>query len=96
MYQGQEHGMLIVWVLSTLVHKARAISDQEGLRGELKFLHSTFKHDGYSNRQVHNALYPPCREDTSREKPTLVARILAMKTRCMECIIREAVEIETI
>jgi len=60
-------------VLSTLVHWGRAICNQESLSGELEFLHSVFKQHGYSDRQIHCSLNPPCREDTPKEEPTLVA-----------------------
>ncbi|KDR19144.1 uncharacterized protein LOC110830199 [Zootermopsis nevadensis] len=39
-------------LLSTLVHRARALCDQEGLLGELEILRTTFKQNSYNNRQV--------------------------------------------
>jgi hypothetical protein len=59
-------------VLLSLLHRARVICHQESLPGELDFLCIMFKQNGYSDGQIHCALYPPCREDTPREL-TLVA-----------------------
>jgi hypothetical protein len=36
-------------VLSTLVHMARSLCDQESLHGELEFLRTTFRQNGYSD-----------------------------------------------
>jgi hypothetical protein len=60
------------FVLSTLVHRARAICNQECVPGELKFLHSMFKQNGYSDKQIHSAFNPLCRENALREDLTLV------------------------
>jgi hypothetical protein len=32
-----------------------------------------FKQNGYIDKQLHCAVHPPCREDTPREEPMLVA-----------------------
>ncbi|PNF40915.1 hypothetical protein B7P43_G14990 [Cryptotermes secundus] len=42
--------------LSTLVHRARALCDQESLRAELEFLKDIFRRNGYNDRQIHRAL----------------------------------------
>ncbi|PNF41399.1 hypothetical protein B7P43_G14428 [Cryptotermes secundus] len=42
--------------LSTLVHRARALCDQESLRAELEFLKNIFKRNGYNDRQIQRAL----------------------------------------
>ncbi|XP_033607053.1 uncharacterized protein LOC117282253 [Cryptotermes secundus] len=42
--------------LSTLVHRARALCDQDSLRGELEFLKDIFRRNGYNDRQIHRAL----------------------------------------
>jgi hypothetical protein len=60
-------------VLSTLVHRARALYDHESLHDELEFLRDTFKRNGYGERQIGRALDPPKRAVTTPEKPTSVA-----------------------
>jgi hypothetical protein len=60
-------------MLSTLVLKARAVCDQESHPEELEFICSMFKQNGYSDGQIHHALYPPCRENTPREEPISMA-----------------------
>jgi hypothetical protein len=39
-------------VLSTLVHRARALCYQESLRAELEFLQDVFRQNGYNDRQI--------------------------------------------
>jgi hypothetical protein len=39
-------------VVSTLMHRARSLSDQESLHSELQFLRTTFRQNGYSDRQI--------------------------------------------
>jgi hypothetical protein len=60
-------------VLSTLVHRARAVCDHESLHDELEFLKDTFKRNGYGNWQIRWALDPPKSVTTTPEKPTSVA-----------------------
>jgi hypothetical protein len=60
-------------VLSTLVHRARALYDHESLHDELEFLKDTFKRNSYGYRQIRRALDPPKRVTTTPEKPTLIA-----------------------
>jgi hypothetical protein len=43
-------------VLSTLVHRARALCDQESLHAELVFLKDVFRQNGYNDRQIHRVL----------------------------------------
>jgi hypothetical protein len=43
-------------VLSPLVHRARALSDEDSLQAELVFLKNVFKQNGYNDRQIHRAL----------------------------------------
>jgi hypothetical protein len=43
-------------VLSTLIHRARALCDEDGLQAELVFLKDVFKENGYNDRQIHRAL----------------------------------------
>jgi hypothetical protein len=42
-------------VLSTLVHRARALCDEDGLQVKLVFLRDS-SNNGYNNRQTHRAL----------------------------------------
>jgi hypothetical protein len=43
-------------VLSTLIHRARALCDEDSLQAELVFLRNIFKRNGYKDRQIHRAL----------------------------------------
>jgi hypothetical protein len=43
-------------VLSTLLHRARALCNEDSLQAELVFLKDVFKQNGYSDRQFHRAL----------------------------------------
>jgi hypothetical protein len=60
-------------VLSTLVHRARALCDQKSLHGELVFLGDIFRQNGYTERQIRTALNPSPRVDQSDEKSDSVA-----------------------
>jgi len=60
-------------VPATLAHQVRTICNQKSFPGELEFLHSMSKQNGYSDRQIHCALNPPHWEDTAIEDLTLVA-----------------------
>jgi hypothetical protein len=42
--------------LSTLIHRARALCDEDSLQAELLFLKDVFKENGYNDRQIHRAL----------------------------------------
>jgi hypothetical protein len=43
-------------VLSALIHRARALCDEDSLQAELVFLREVFKQNGYNDRQIHRAL----------------------------------------
>jgi hypothetical protein len=43
-------------VSSTLVHRARALCDEDTLQAELVFLKDVFKENGYNDRQIRRAL----------------------------------------
>jgi hypothetical protein len=60
-------------VLSTVVHRARALCDKESLHEELEFLKSTFRENGYSLKQIQHALNPVVRTPKLNNKPTSVA-----------------------
>jgi hypothetical protein len=74
-------------VLSTLVHRARALCDQESLHGELVFLGDIFRQNGYIDRQIRRALNPPLRVGQSDEKPDSVAFLPYVGT-IFNCITR--------
>jgi hypothetical protein len=67
------HPSNIQAVLSTLVHRARSLCDQESLHGELDFLRTILRKSGYSDRQTRRALNPPLRVASTPEKPDSVA-----------------------
>ncbi|KDR09574.1 hypothetical protein L798_00533 [Zootermopsis nevadensis] len=60
-------------ILSTLVHRARALCNQESLQGELELLRITFRKNSYNDRRIQRALNPPARVSLSPEKPASVA-----------------------
>jgi hypothetical protein len=60
-------------VLSTLLHRARALCDEESLQAELVFLKDDFKQDGYKDRQVHRALNSLQHSDQPDKEPNSVA-----------------------
>jgi hypothetical protein len=43
-------------VLSTLIHRARALCDEDSLQAELMFLKDVFKQNGYNDPKIHRAL----------------------------------------
>jgi hypothetical protein len=43
-------------VLSTLIHRARALCDEDSLQAVLMFLKGIFRENGYNDRQIHRAL----------------------------------------
>jgi hypothetical protein len=43
-------------VLFTLIHRARALCDEDSLQAELVLLKDVFKENGYNNQQIHRAL----------------------------------------
>jgi hypothetical protein len=49
-------------VLSTLVHRAKAVCDTNSLPQRLQFLRATFRNNGYSEKQILRALNPPTRD----------------------------------
>ncbi|XP_021938281.1 uncharacterized protein LOC110838924 [Zootermopsis nevadensis] len=60
-------------VLSTLVHRAKALCDHKSLQSELETLTTTYRKNGYSTRQIQRALNPPARLSPPTGKPALVA-----------------------
>jgi hypothetical protein len=46
-------------ILSTLVHRARVLCDQDSLHVELVFMGDIFRQNSYTNWQIHKTLKPP-------------------------------------
>jgi hypothetical protein len=59
-------------VLSTLVHRARALCDEDSLRAELVFLRDVFRQNGYNDWQIHRALNCHLHLDQPDKKPNSV------------------------
>jgi len=59
-------------VLSSLVHRAKALCDQESLAPELTFLTNVFKQNGYSQQRI-RAIKPATRTNKTEDKPTCTA-----------------------
>jgi hypothetical protein len=66
-------------VLATLVHRARALCDKDSLHGELEFLKTMFRENGYSSQQI-RALNPKVQTSKSKDKPTSVALLPHVQT----------------
>jgi hypothetical protein len=60
-------------VLSTLIHRARALCDEDSLQAELVFLRDVFKYNGYNDRQIHRALNRRPHVGQPENKPNSVA-----------------------
>ena len=45
-------------VLTSLIHRARALCDEDSLPQELEFLTAVFKNNGYNHRQIQRAFFP--------------------------------------
>jgi hypothetical protein len=63
-------------VLSTLVHRARALCDHDSLNDELRLLRDTFKQNGYSDWQIFRAFNPIMRVSPPTDKPNSVTFLL--------------------
>ena len=59
-------------VLSSLVHRAKTLCDQESLVPELTFLTNVFKQNGYSHQQI-RAIKLATRNNKTKNKPTSTA-----------------------
>jgi hypothetical protein len=62
-------------VLSSLIHRAKTLCDQDSLTQELDFLTTVFKNNGYSHQQIRRAMQPAKRTDKNKDKPTATAYI---------------------
>jgi hypothetical protein len=69
-------------VLSTLVHRARALCDQDSLQVELVFLRDVFRQNGYNNRQIYRVLNRRPNISQPGNKPGSVAFLHYIGTEC--------------
>jgi hypothetical protein len=60
-------------VLTSLVHRARALCDQPSLPHDLDFLTAAFKKNGYNQQQIKRAMQPVTPTAIAQEKPTATA-----------------------
>jgi len=67
-------------VLSTFVHRPRALCDKESLHDELEFLKTTFRENDCSIKQIRCALNPAVRTSKPTDKPTSVALLSNVQT----------------
>jgi len=66
-------------VLAFLIHRAKALCDQDSLPQELEFLTTVFKGNGYSHQQIWRAMEPVTRTAKTDDKPTSNAYITYIK-----------------
>lgn len=59
----------------TLIHRVKALCDQDSITQELELLTTVFKENGYSPQQIQAALKPVTRTVKTNERPTLIAFI---------------------
>jgi len=62
-------------VLASLIHRAKALCDQDSLPQELEFLTTVFKENGYSPQQIRRAMEPVTRTAKIDVKPASTAYI---------------------
>jgi len=62
-------------VLDSLIHRVKALCDQDSLTQELEFLTNVFKKNGFSPQQIQQALKPVTHTAKTNERPTLIAFI---------------------
>ena len=60
-------------VLSSLVHRAKSLCDQDSLAPELTFLTNVFKQNSYSHQHKQRAMKPATRTNKTEDKPTVTA-----------------------
>ena len=58
-------------VLSSLIHRAKALYDQDSLTQELVFLTTVFKDNGYSPQQIRRAMKPTPQTTKTKDKPVV-------------------------
>jgi hypothetical protein len=62
-------------VLTSLIHRAKALCDENSLTQELEFLTTLFKDNGYSPQQIRRAMEPATRTAKTNDKPASTAYI---------------------
>ena len=62
-------------VLSSLIHRAHALCDQDSLPQELDFLTTVFKQNGYNDHKIKRAMKPIRQTPEPENKPTSTAYI---------------------
>jgi len=62
-------------VLASLIHRAKALCDEDSLTQELEFLATVFKDNGHSPQQIWRAMEPATRTAKTIHKPTSTAHI---------------------
>jgi hypothetical protein len=67
-------------VLASLIHRAKALSDEDSLTREPEFLTTDFKDNRYSHQQIRRAMEPATRTAKTNDKPTSIAYILYTQT----------------
>jgi hypothetical protein len=67
-------------VLSTLIHRARALCDDDSLQAQSVFLKDALKRNGYNDRQIHRALNRLPHLDQPDNKPNSVAFLLFVRS----------------
>ena len=60
-------------VLSSVIHRAKALCDQQSLAPELTFLTSVFQQNGYSHQETQRAMKQSTRNNKTEEKSTSTA-----------------------
>jgi hypothetical protein len=59
--------------LTSLIHRATSLCDQDSLPQELEFLTTVFKINGYSQQQIRRAMEPTTPTAKNEDKPTATA-----------------------
>jgi hypothetical protein len=72
-YRKPTHTNYYLNTKSTVVHRARALCDEDSLQAELVFLRDVFKQNSYKDRQIHKALNRRLHLDQPDNKPNSVA-----------------------
>jgi hypothetical protein len=67
-------------VLSTLIHRARALCEEDSLQAELVFLRDIFKQKSYNDRQIHRVLNRRPHLPQPDNEPNSVAFLLFVGT----------------
>jgi hypothetical protein len=62
-HNSHHHPSHIYSVLTSLIHRATAICDQDSLNQELEFLTTLLKNNGNSTQQIRRAMKPPTKAD---------------------------------